>query len=144
MVNQPTEAKRLHIQKQNTLSKIRSNGKSWKAKHLHKVSKFTRNKSNGKAGGTSWAVKQKEKLDRKQFVLAKAELKEINDNAKKEKRLQMEEKKRQKEANELQNQLKQNGGSGKTKAQNARLAKRLKKASEKKLKKMQKKQAQML
>ena len=144
MTNQPTLAKRDHIRKINTLSKPRQNGKSWQQKSLCRNTKFIRNKSNGKAGGTSWETKQKEKLDRQQFLLAKAELKEINDEEKKQKRLKSEEKKKQREENELKNQLKQNGGSGKSAQQNARLAKRLKKASMRKLKKMQKKQASML
>merc|ERR1711948_204093 len=109
-----------------------------------KLSIVDRKTPGGKKKVKSWALKQKERVDRKQFLQAKAEVKAINDQEKKDKREAQEEKKRLKEENELKNQVKQMGGTSKTDAQKARIAKRLKKQTERKLKKEKGRQAQLL
>ena len=133
-----------HSDRMNNLSKRRKNGKSWKSRPETKLSIVDRKTPNGKKKVKSWALKQKERIDRKQFLQAKAEVKAINDQEKRDKREAQEEKKRLKEENELKNQVKQMGGTSKTDAQKARIAKRLKKQTERKLKKEKRRQAQLL
>lgn len=141
------EKRAAHIQKMNTLSRPTKNGKLWKAKtgkNHHTLSSLSRNQFNAKNTSKSWSEKQKAKQDKISLRAARDELKNINDQEKKDKRMKMEEKKRKREENELKNQLAQNGGSTKSQQQNARLAKRLKRQSERRARLMEKKQKQML
>merc|ERR1711884_817358 len=133
-----------HQQRMNELSKRRSNGKSWKPRPAQKLSHIDRKTVGGKKIVKSWAKKQQEKLDRQQFLQAKAEVKELNDTEKREKREKAEAKKAAREENELKNQVAQMGGTRKSEAQRARIAKRLKKATDRKLKKEKRRQAQLL
>lgn len=137
-----SNAQKAHENKLSTLSGHRVNGKNWKntSKRTQPMNHMTRSK----ATSLSWKKKQQQKIDLQQFKEAEREVNQINNQYKKECRLQQEEKKRLREENELKNQLAQAGGSGKSDQQNSRLAKRLKKASLRKAKKLQKKQAQML
>lgn len=128
----------------NTISKSRTHGKSWKLKPSSKVTSFARNKGNGKAFQSSWEKKKQQALDRKQFLQAKSEIKQIRDSEKEEKRLKSEEKAKKREENELKNQVAQAGGKTKSEQQNSRLVKRLQKQTARKLKKANRKQAQMM
>lgn len=133
-----------HVTRMNELSKRRTNGKCWKPRTLNQISIMDRTDAKGKKHVKSWALKQKERLDRKQFLQAKNEVKAMNDQDKKDKRAAADEKRALKEENELKNQVKQMGGSRKTDAQKARIAKRLKKQTDRKIKKEKRRQAQLL
>jgi len=133
-----------HVTRMNELSKRRTSGKSWKTRPLNQISVMSRTDMKGKKKVKSWALKQKERLDRKQFLDAKKEVKALNDQEKRDKRAAAEEKRALKEENELKNQVKQMGGTRKTDAQKARIAKRLKKQTDRKIKKEKRRQAQLL
>merc|ERR1711920_404915 len=62
-----------HSDRMNNLSKRRKNGKSWKNRPETKLSIVDRKTPGGKKKVKSWALKQKERIDRKQFLEAKAE-----------------------------------------------------------------------
>jgi len=133
-----------HTERMNNLSKRRTNGKSWKTRPETRLTIVDRKTASGKKIVKSWAKKQQERLDRKQFLEAKAEVKSINDREKREKREASDAKKALKEENELKNQVKQMGGTKKSDAQKARIAKRLKKQTDRKVKKEKRRQAQLL
>merc|ERR1711934_408367 len=82
-----------HEERMNKLSKRRANGKSWKPRPQERLSIVNRKTPSGKKIVKSWALKQQEKLDRKQFLQARNEVKEANDLEKREKREKAETKK---------------------------------------------------
>jgi len=133
-----------HVTRMNELSKRRTNGKSWKTRPRNQLSVIDRTDVKGKKHVKAWSLKQKERIDRKQFLQAKNEVKAMNDQDKKDKRAAADDKRAMKEENELKNQVKQMGGSRKTDAQKARIAKRLKKQTDRKIKKEKRRQAQLL